>query len=170
MAGEGFWNAVASGGGGGGALDLLHVRDEKAAASDGGTFTSGAWQTRTLNTVKTNEISGASLAANVVSLPAGTYEVEARAPALKVNRHKCRLRNVTASTTLVVGSTEYTDTNNTIVTASVARGRFTLASTSDVRLEHYGQVTRTTNGFGAANSINDGEVEVYAEVLIRKVS
>ena len=54
---------------------FLHVRDEKAANTPGGTFTASAWQKRDLNTVKTNQISGASLASNQITLPAGTYHV-----------------------------------------------------------------------------------------------
>src|SRR6266516_1340078 len=43
---------------------LFHVRDEKSAGTVGGTFSSGAWRTRTLNTTKTNEIGSASLSSN----------------------------------------------------------------------------------------------------------
>ena len=40
---------------------LLHIQDQKTAAVDGGTFTSGARRTRDLNTEITNEISGSGL-------------------------------------------------------------------------------------------------------------
>jgi len=45
----------------------VYIKDVKAAGADGGTFTSGAWQTRTLNTIEylgssaTDSGSGASL-------------------------------------------------------------------------------------------------------------
>ena len=52
---------------------LLHMRDEKANGTQGGTFTSGSWYTRDLNTVVTNEINGASLSSNQFTLPAGDY-------------------------------------------------------------------------------------------------
>ena len=70
--------------------NLLHIRDEKAQNTAGGTFTSGAWRTRDLNTVKTNEITGASLAANQITLPAGTYWVEWSAPAYVVNQNQSK--------------------------------------------------------------------------------
>ncbi len=44
-----------------GPAEIFHVRDEQLQNTAGGTFTSGAWRTRTLNTVKTNTIGGASL-------------------------------------------------------------------------------------------------------------
>ena len=48
-------------------------QDQKASGTAGGDFTSGAWQTRTLNTEVFNTITGSALAANQVTLPAGTY-------------------------------------------------------------------------------------------------
>jgi hypothetical protein len=58
---------------------LLHVRDEKTLA-DGGTSTS-SYTKRDLNTVVTNEIAGASLSSNQITLPSGTYYINASAPA-----------------------------------------------------------------------------------------
>jgi hypothetical protein len=52
---------------------LLHVRDEKSNGTAGGGSTSGSYETRTLNTVMTNEVSGASLTSNQIILPSGTY-------------------------------------------------------------------------------------------------
>ena len=43
---------------------FLHIQDQKPQGTYGGTFTAGAWRTRDLNTVLTNTITGASLAAN----------------------------------------------------------------------------------------------------------
>ena len=59
---------------------LLHVRDEKSNGTAGGGFTSGSFQTRTLNTVMTNEISGASLASNQITLPSGTLALSSANP------------------------------------------------------------------------------------------
>jgi hypothetical protein len=145
---------------------VVHVRDEKASGTDGGTFTSGAWQTRTLNTVKTNDIAGASLAANELTLPAGTYEVEAYAPAHDVTRHQARLYNVTGAAELALGSNENADPGDAVQSTSRVRGRFTLAGTSNVRLEHRCSSTNSGNGFGF--SVSWGTC-VYAEVIIRKI-
>jgi len=63
--------------------DLLHVIEEQAAGTNGhndGNFVSGAYRTRVLNKVLTNEISGASVASNQITLPAGTYFIEAQSP------------------------------------------------------------------------------------------
>lgn len=170
MTGEAFGLPLPSGPGSGGALALLHVRHELAAAASGGTATAGTWNIRTLNVVKTNEITGASLASNLINLPAGTYELDASAPATMVNHHKLRLYDVTGAVTLLSGTTEYAGDTGSVQNRSHLRGRFALAVTSNVRLEHYTQLGRATNGLGAANGINDGTVEVYADVMIRRVS
>lgn len=145
---------------------LLHVRDEKASGTNGGSFTSGAWQTRTLNTVKTNEISGASLASNLVTLPAGTYEIEASAPAYNCGRHQTRLYDTTGAAALVVGTSEYAGSGDRPQTRSFVRGRFMLSVESVVRLDHRCQTTSNLIGLGVPGSFAS---EVYAEALIREV-
>ncbi len=146
--------------------NLLHVRDEKASGTNGGTFTSGAWQTRDLNAVLTNEIQGAALSSNTITgLKAGVYEVWASAPGYRADRHQARLYDVTGAAALVLGTnafsgsaSDYTDSRSMVV------GRFTLAATSTVRLEHRSQATYTTQGLGLATSWG---VEVYADLQIR---
>lgn len=147
---------------------LLHVRDEKAAGTDGGTFTSGAWRTRDLNTVKTNEVSGASLATNQITLPAGTYEIEWAAPGGQCGFHQSRLRDITNGATLVAGRSAYTMTSAHVQVDSLGVGRITLAAETVVEIQHRCSNSKTSTGFGAA--ANFGEVEVYAEVMIRRIA
>lgn len=145
---------------------LLHVRDEKAAGTEGGTFTSGSWQTRTLNTTKTNEISSATLSSNQISLPAGTYYIEASAPAYFLNAHQAKLRNVTDSTDVIIGTTERVATDT--ISRSFVVGRFTLSGTKTLELQHRCQTSFPTSGLGTA--ANFGVVEVYSEVRIWKIA
>ncbi len=151
---------------------LLHVRDEKASGTAGGDFTAGAWQTRDLNVVKTNEVIGASLAANQITLPAGTYDIEATAPSHSgggaIGLHKAKWRNVTDSTDTIIGTSERNDSpaGTTHVTRSVVAGRFTITAEKVFELQHQCETT-STGGFGAASSF--GVVEVYSEVRIWRV-
>ena len=79
----------------------------KEQGTQGGAFTAGAWQTRDLNTVLTNTITGASLTANQITLPAGKYYVEASAPCTgRANLeivHVTRLHNITDTDVLLEG-------------------------------------------------------------------
>jgi hypothetical protein len=149
---------------------LLHVRDEKANGTAGGTFTSGAWQTRTLNTSLTNEISGASLSSNQIILPAGTYFIYASLPAMHVNNHKAKLRNVTDSSDTLIGTNDYAGSTNTgyVNTNSLIKGRFTIASQKTFEIQHYAATTLAGEGFGTGTSF--GVTEVYTDVQIWKVA
>lgn len=145
---------------------LLHVRDEKASGTGGGTGSNSTWQTRVLNTTVTNEISSASLSSNQVSLPAGTYYAKARSPYNNANaNHKARLRNVTDGSTLLVGSSAYNSAGSQ-QTDSLVEGRFTLSGTKTVELQHW-TTSNPTNSLGLP--VSSGEVEVYAELMIWKV-
>jgi hypothetical protein len=143
---------------------LLHIQDQKASGTNGGTFTSGAWRTRDLNTVLTNEITSASLASNQITLPAGTYFIIARAPAFFVDEHQARLQNITDGTTLLTGSCGHVGAD---MSNSFVWGRFTLGGTKVLELQHQCSTTRATDGFG--NNMSFGTV-VFAEVLIWKVA
>lgn len=169
MAGQAFWNPVppAGGGGGGGAPVLLHVREEHPSGTGSPLTPAGSWLTRTLNAVKTNEIAGASLAANQITLPAGTYELDAYAPVHRVNQHQARLYNVTGAAALVLGTVGFSNSGSSYANnESHIRGRFTLAATSTVRLEHRVAVANASAGGGTPASFG---TEVYADVIIRKI-
>jgi len=142
--------------------------DQKASGTDGGTFTSGAWQTRTLNTTATNNISGASLSLNQVTLPVGTYHISIAAVALDVQGHSCKLRNITDSTDEFLGSSQDTTGANNIGTNAICEGLVTIAGTKVFEVQHRGSATRSTKGFGQANTF--GVNELYCRIIINKVS
>jgi len=146
----------------------FHVREEQTSGTEGGTFTQDSYTARVLNTVATNTITGASLSSNQVTLPAGTYEIEAVAPARAVNRNKLRLRDTTASADLVIGVGATFISSNDVQGNAVLNGRFTLSQTSVLELQHQCSSTKTTNGLGTATTF--GDVEVYADVIIRQLS
>ncbi len=152
--------------------DLLHVRDEKPNQTDGGGSTASAWNVRTLNTTLTNEISGASLGSNQITLPAGTYFIEASAPAHKVNGHQLRLYNTSDAATAIAGHSTYTDTNDNVTNHSFVTGRFTISAEKVFELQHWTRQTVATSGLGrVANSgSNNVEVEVFADVMIKKLA
>jgi hypothetical protein len=148
---------------------LLHVRDEKSSGTAGGTFTSGAWQTRTLNTSVTNEISGASLSSNQITLPSGTYYIQSTSPVGMENSgyHKAKLRNITDSSDTIIGTSEFGFVYDG-GSRSFVNGRFTISAQKTFELQHRCANTMTTNGFGTPSGLS--VVEVYADVQIWKVA
>jgi hypothetical protein len=148
---------------------LFHVRDEKSSGTASGAAGSTTTQTRVLNTVKTNEISGASLASNQITLPSGTYFISARVPVFMVNQHKSFLYNVTDSANAVIGSAEYTSSGYEGANDSKIFGRFTISAQKVFEIRHYTQVPRASNGLGVETNLS-GVIEVYADVQIWKVA
>lgn len=148
---------------------LLHIQDQKTANTNGGTSATTTWNLRDLNTVLTNEIAGASLSSNQITLPTGTYYIQANAPAIRSNGHKLRLRNTTDSTNELIGTSEYVLSSADYAnTRAFLEGRFTIASEKVFQLEHYTEVGRATYGLGSRS--NAGVIEIYADVKIWKVS
>lgn len=144
----------------------LHVREEQADTVNGGASVNGN-QVRTLNTVVTNTIAGASLAANVVTLPAGTYTVRASAPCRSTGGHKATLYNDTDGADILVGTSAAAQ-NASTQSDSVVVGQFTLAAAKGVRLNHW--ITGVTAGVGLGLATSSGQIEVYSVVELWKVS
>lgn len=148
---------------------LLHVRNEETSGTSAGTFQSGDWRTRKLDDSKTNEISGASVSSNQITLPAGTYYIQASAPGNGVDDHQTRWRNITDGTTTLAGTSELAGASTQ--TRSWINGRFTIGGSKVFELQHQCQNTVTSTGLGRAVAWSTGpEVEVYAEVMIWKVA
>ena len=145
---------------------LLWVRDEKPNGTNGGGMTSGAYRTRTLNAVKINEITGASLNSNQVTLPAGTYRFQATSVSYNISQVRLRLQNVTTASPLCESVNIGRLGTGTLSTTyfSIA-GQFTLAATSAIELQMISSTTNATDGMGEAASL--GTVEVYSDLQIQ---
>jgi hypothetical protein len=147
---------------------VLWVRDEKASGAGGGTAAASSYTTRTLNTIKKNTISGASVASNQITLPAGTYRVSFSAPAYSVSGHQAYLYNVTDAATAISGSTAYVS-GTSVQTESGVRGTEIVLTASKVfELRHW--TNTNTAGTGLGLMASSGQGEVYAQVFIEKVS
>lgn len=144
----------------------LRVYEEQSSGvASSQSLTSASWNTRVLNATD-GSISGASLSSNLVTLPAGTYFVEAWGLGYRVNSAKMRLRDVTNSQTLIVGQNAYSAAASdarTVIRPRLA-GTFTLASTAEVSLEQYVGTTGL-----AIPVVSSGEPEIYADMIITKL-
>jgi hypothetical protein len=154
--------------GGGATLnDYIHLRDQKAQNTPGGTSTSGVWQTRVLNTKVSDDGGHCSLAADQFTLAAGTYRISASAPAYDVNRHQAVLYNITAAAITLVGTSEYSQALDNATTRSIISGQFTIAAPTVFEIRHRGRDTRATYGFGVEGNFT---TEVYTVVELWKVA
>jgi hypothetical protein len=142
--------------------ELFHAQQQEANGVSGGTSIAGT-QTRVLNTIITNTITGASLSANQVTLPAGTYDFEGLVPGHSISTQRCEIFDTT-------GTTSYKGLNSRNVAGNVIeyasfKGRITFSVESVIELRHY------TQSAGGSLGTDNGDVdsERYAEILIRKV-
>lgn len=158
------------GGTGGGVFDAyVNVQHQETQNTAGGTFNSGAWRTRPLNVEEADTGGIASLAANRITLPAGSYVVSARAQAFSVAYHQLRLYDVTGAATLLTGHSQWSSEASGGLAQDTATlsGRFTLAQESAIELQHYSTGSQADSGFGLAANIT---TEVYATVEIWRLA
>lgn len=142
-------------------LGFMHVVDEKPSGTPAGDSVSGAYNTRDLNTVRVNTISGASLSSNSISLPAGTYRLRAFSPIGSLpTGNRCRILNITTGLVIAIG-------DSSVAAGSRLTTEFTIASTTAIRLEQR-VVTGRSQGLGYPCSF--GDAEVYSEISIEKVA
>jgi hypothetical protein len=142
--------------------------ETQASGTNGGSSTATTWTKRTLNTTIINNISGASIAASVITLPAGSYIVTASAPCYESNLFKIRFQNTTDSTTAALGTSEY-DGSSAVQTRGILSGYFTITGNKNYELQHYVSTTRANLGFGNPTSIASVS-EVYTTIQIDKVA
>jgi hypothetical protein len=148
--------------------DVAIFNETQASGTDAGGFTSGSYVKRVLNTTVVNNITGCSIASSVITLPAGSYRVLATAPAFFVDRHKTRLQNTTATTTIAIGTSELCASGDNVTNCSTITTYFTLSVSSTIELQHRCASTKTVNGLGISTSFGDSEV--YATIQIEKVA
>ena len=119
------------------------------------------------NTEDNDSGSNCTLAANQITLAAGTYRVQATAPAYNVDQHQIQLQNITDGTTAVLGQNANAVYDATYPTQTCAHlsGEFTIASAKTFELQH--KCNRAiANGLGTPTAWGD---EVYTVVELNKV-
>lgn len=139
---------------------IFYAEDRKAAGANGGTFTAGAWRTRDLTDVMINTIPGASLASNQVTLPAGTYLIDASAPGHDTGGHVAQLYDTTNTAVLLTGTAAYNSWDSTgyAVNRSQIQGVITLAAPAVLEVQHRCEFTSTgTYGFGRCADVGQAK-------------
>ena len=144
------------------------ICDQKSLGTDGGTFTSGDWRTRDLNTELADADGIVSISSNQFTLQAGTYLIEANAPGYKVNRHIIKLRQTSGTAAdIAFGTAEYAKDSYQSYNRSFLSTRVTISEATTYEIQHRSEATMSTYGFGIAA---DFSTEIYTLVKIFKES
>lgn len=150
---------------------LLHVRHTVSAGTGGGFPSTSSFSALVLNTTVTNEISSATVVSNVISLPAGTYFVEASHVHYRTDDFYIRLYNTSDSAVLVAGVKGWTN-SSAGYDQSIAslKGRFTLAGTKNIEFQHFAQSgAGTGSALGVPRTSSVTLDEIFGEIFIWKV-
>jgi len=140
------------------------LEDRKSQNTDGGTFSTGSWLTRDLNTEVADPDSIVTLSSNQFTLAAGTYLISWSAPAFNSNRHQSALFDST-NTTYYYGSSEYCADASADQSRSFGSVRITITGSTVCQIRHTSNASNGGNGFGVASNF---ATEVYTRVEIYK--
>ena len=147
---------TATGGGLGGLYDAhAFIEDRKSAATNGGTFSSGAWRHRDLNTEVYDPDGIVSISSNNFALAGSSsdkYRVYFIAPAYKVDVHQARLYCTTNSSVITYGMATVSKGNAPVTSESMGEARCDGGKT--YRIEHYSWQTIGSEGFGSTWEAN----------------
>jgi len=144
------------------------IADQKSQNTNGGTFTSGAWRTRDLQT-ETYDGIGLTISSDEFTLPAGNYLISWAAMAGRCAKHQSRLYDVTGTAQVGVGSScvEPSDATYVWQVESSGAARVTPSGSNAYRIEHRCETTRADVGFGTPANFT---TEQYTLVTILKES
>src|SRR5574337_86835 len=144
-------------------LNLLHeeliaiIDHKESSGTAGGTFTSGAWRTRTLNTLSYNKYGTGtvSLGSNQFLItPTGTqtFKIRWSTIAFKVDGNQNQLYNITTSTSVKTGMPGYSASTGGEPHQSTGMATVTLSAATTFEIQHKCQTTASSSGFGRASS------------------
>jgi hypothetical protein len=151
-----------------GAFPTFRAQHQGPLGTSGGSSVVGA-NTRTLNTVARNTLTGASLASNQITLPAGVYKVSGSAPALLSSNHQAYLYSITAGAVLLSGTVESSNGSYSTQTRSFFAGEITLSAVTVMEMRHSIATAQATSGLGQAYSTSYGGTALFAEILFEKI-
>lgn len=161
-------------------LGTFVVQDQKSSGTAGGNATTNAWTTAVLNTSITNTITGASLASNKITLPAGTYLIDATKSFTMTKLSRLRFKTADNDSIVRYGNSAYigdydansdqrTETGNNLSVKTIV----TVGATTDFVLQYHVSETPSSgfanHGLGSATSLG-GTAEVYATVCITSLT
>jgi hypothetical protein len=130
------------------------IVDAKDDNTDAGTFTSGAWRTRDLNTEIADTDGIVTLSNNQFTLGSGTYLIRWNCPAIQVGGHQSRLYSVTDNAAIKNGQASFAgNISSGSESRSMMTFKYTISGNTTFEIQHRCVTTSGgTWGLGAAAS------------------
>ena len=132
-------------------------------------FSTAGWGTRDLNTIGGESWFIESLASNIFTLEAGTYEIEAYAPFYQCDTGMIRLYDNTNSAQVILGSHRYAGSTGGSSGFANLTGQFTITASTAFKIQFATQTAKATDGLGI--HVMDSAIgeSVYTCVQLRKL-
>ncbi|BBM84474.1 hypothetical protein [Candidatus Uabimicrobium amorphum] len=147
-------------------VSYAKIVDLKSPGVNGGSFVSGAKQTRDLNTIQHDPDSIVkNLNTNQFTLDSGVYIVNAWAISNRVNSNQLTIENITDAITYL-GLSESSNSSVSFNAKSFVEAYFSIDALKFFEVQHECQTTKTIDGFGMAGGLNN---EIYTSVSILKI-
>ena len=148
------------------------LEERQSTGTDGGTFTSGAWRTRIINTEVTDSDGYVSLNTSTgeFTLDSGIYLIHWSFAALDTNSHVtalCEDSDSDGNTIFAMGTSEQIDVSDPTTTHSTGWARIDTGSTGlGYFIKHRCDTTKATTGFGRMCDFTNQTHETYGWVMI----
>ena len=142
------------------------IGDVKANDVDGGTFTSGDWRTRDLNTELIDADGIVSISSNQFTLQAGSYFIQAQAMAYRVNRHMVKLYQTSGTPAdIAFGTSMYANSAYNGNNFSFVKARVTITTATTYEIRHQGDTNHSTFGFGLGSNFSTTELFTVVQIF-----
>ena len=142
------------------------IADVKSTNVNGGTFSSGDWRTRDLNTEISDADGIVSISSNQFTLAAGTYLIKFSAPSFNTNNNQARLYNATTSTTVQVAQVGFQNgSSGHVQTSSVGLARVTISGSTAFEIQHRCNASSATYGFGVSTNYSNDVIYTMVEIF-----
>ena len=142
---------------------LAKVHDSGTSTTYFGTYTTGAWRTRDIDTEVSDEDGIVTISSNQFTLQAGNYRIRYGATSYTVDKHALRLRNVTDTSTVGYGVATFGYSYSPILFTE-GTVRVSIASAKAFEVQGYPAVTKASNGMGFA-MVNGSSYETIVEIF-----
>ena len=163
------WASITPGGGAG---DIWFLGDVRSTGTHGGTASAGTWNNRTLNTISSTpgastdvQLAVAPAGANQILIQPGDYFVYGIVITYRTGLTKAALRNITAGTDAIVGTSVVTDRNNN---GSCIVGIVTFGVQTVLSVRMWPTASASVADNGRATGIAPFS-ELYTKVYIQKL-
>lgn len=144
------------------------VEHQRTQNTDGGSTTVNAsFQDTPLTTLVRNVDTIASLSANRITIPAGTYYAEWTVPFARTGTAQCVLMNRNTDIIIKEGSSEATGgSGDNDQARSTGQGVFSVTISTPISLAYRVSIARATDGLGTASNFS---TEVYGQLRLWRV-